>query len=87
MALIRDVEAKGARLEDTLVVNEFIDVFLEELPRLPPEREIQFCIDLILSMQLISIPWYRMALVELKELKDQLEDLLDKGFIRSSISP
>ena len=84
--LIRDVEAKGTRLEDTPIVNEFIDVFSEELPGLPLEREIEFCIDLILGTQPISIPPYRMTTIELKELKDQLQDLLDKGFIKSSTS-
>ena len=47
LALVRDVEATKAKLEDTPVVNKFINAFLEELPRLPPGREIEFCIDLI----------------------------------------
>ena len=87
LAFVKDVEANEGRVENTPIVNEFIDVFPEELPGLPPEREIEFCIDLIPSTQPISIPPYRMALVKLKELKDQLQDLLDKGFIRPSTSP
>ncbi|KAH0669817.1 hypothetical protein KY285_023963 [Solanum tuberosum] len=65
------------------VVNEFP----EDLHRVPPERKIDFEIDLLLDTQPISIPPYRMAPAELKELKEQLKDLLDKGFIRPSISP
>ena len=50
-------------------------------------KEIDFEIDLLPNTQPISIPPYRMAPAELKELKEQLKDLLDKGFIRPSISP
>ncbi|KAH0759938.1 hypothetical protein KY290_023431 [Solanum tuberosum] len=53
----------------------------------PPEREIDFGIDLLPDTRPISIPPYRMAPTELKELKEQLKDLLDKGFIRPSVSP
>ena len=53
----------------------------------PPEREINFRIDLLPDTQHISIPPYRMAPAERKELKVQLKDLLDKSFIRPSISP
>ena len=52
-----------------------------------PEREIDFGIDLLQDSQPISIPLYRMSPAELKELKEQLKYLLDKGFIRPSISP
>ena len=69
------------------VVNEFQDVFSEDLSGIPPEREIEFGIDLLPDTQCISIPPYSMAPVELKELKEQLKDLLDKGFIKPSISP
>ena len=69
------------------MVCEFPNIFPEELPGLPPDREIEFCIDLVLEAQPISIPPYRMALAELKKLKDQLQELLDKGFIRPSTSP
>ena len=70
-----------------LVVKDFLDVFLEELPGLPLDREIEFGIDVPPRIQLISILPYRMALLELRELKVQLQDLLDKGFIRPSTSP
>ncbi|XP_070039495.1 uncharacterized protein [Nicotiana tomentosiformis] len=55
--------------------------------RIPPEREIDFGIDVMPGTQPISIPKYRMAPAELKELKEQLKDLLEKGFIPPSVSP
>ncbi|EOY03208.1 Uncharacterized protein TCM_017838 [Theobroma cacao] len=85
--VVRDTQAKVGNVSQVSVVKEFVDVFPDELPGLPPEREIKFCIDLILDTRPISIPPYRMAPTELKELKDQLEDLLDEGFIRPSVSP
>ena len=69
------------------VIREFPDVFLEELPGLPPYREVDFEIVTIPGAAPISIAPYRMAPTELKELKKQLEELLEKGFIRPSISP
>ncbi|MDE0547697.1 hypothetical protein, partial [Microbacterium sp. C7(2022)] len=84
---VRDVESKSSPIELVPVVAEFPDVFPDELPGVPPEREIDFGIDLLLVTQPISIPPYRMAPVELKELKEQLKDLLEKGFIRPSKSP
>ncbi|KAH0776329.1 hypothetical protein KY290_007740 [Solanum tuberosum] len=66
------------------IVNEFLEVFPNDLPGIPPEREIDFGIDLLPNTQPISIPPYRIASAELKE---QLKDLLDKGFIQPSISP
>ena len=68
-------------------MREFLEVFLDDLPRIPPEQEIDFGIDLLLDTQHISIPPYRMAPTELKKLKAQLRDLLDKGFIQPIISP
>ncbi|KAA0032097.1 putative Retrotransposon protein [Cucumis melo var. makuwa] len=63
------------------------DVFSEELPRVPPHREIDFAIELESDTVPISKDPYRMASTGLKELKVQLQELLDKGFIRSSVSP
>ena len=62
-------------------------MFPEELLGLPPPREIEFSIDVVLDATLASITPYRMAPVELKELKLQLQELLEKGFIRPSVSP
>ncbi|GAA0176025.1 hypothetical protein LIER_29092 [Lithospermum erythrorhizon] len=75
------------RLEDVQVVREFKDVFPEDLPGLPPEREIEFAIEIIPGMAPISLPPYRMAPAELQELQTQLQELLEKGFIRLSVSP
>ncbi|WVZ19293.1 hypothetical protein V8G54_006615 [Vigna mungo] len=69
------------------VVNEFFDVFPEEIPGLPPPREVEFSIDLVSQAGPISIAPYRMAPAELAELKKQIEDLLEKQFIRPSVSP
>ena len=74
------------RLEDILIVRDFPYVFLYKLPSLSPEREVEFTIDLVLGTTPIFKTSYRMAPVELKELKAQLQELLDKGFIRPSVS-
>jgi len=84
---VKDVDSETPSLESVPVVNEYPEVFPDDLPGIPPEREIYFGIDLLPITQPISIPPYRMAPVELKELKEQLKDLLDKGFIQPSISP
>ena len=63
------------------IVRDFIDVFSEELPGMPIDREINFCIDIIPKAQPASKIPYRMATAELKELKIQLQELLDKNFI------
>ncbi|WVZ76416.1 LOW QUALITY PROTEIN: hypothetical protein U9M48_024393 [Paspalum notatum var. saurae] len=69
------------------VVCDFPDVFPEELPGLPPDRDVEFKIDLIPGTAPVSWRPYRMAPDELKELKTQLQEQLDKGFIRPSSSP
>ncbi|XP_024017846.1 uncharacterized protein LOC112090539 [Morus notabilis] len=68
------------------VVDEFTDIFPDELPGLPPDREIEFCIDLVPGTAPISIPPYRMAPAEMKELRTQLEKLAEKGYIRNNSS-
>ncbi|WMV41161.1 hypothetical protein MTR67_034546 [Solanum verrucosum] len=83
---VMDVESKVPSLESVPVVSLFPEVFPDDLPDIPPEREIDFGIDLLPDTQPISIPPYRMAPAELKELKEQLKDLLNKGFIQLSIS-
>jgi len=82
-----EVKGEEMKIEDIPVVREFPDVFLEKLPGLPPQREIDFEIELVPSAQPISKAPYRMAPTELKELKAQLDELLQKGFIRPSASP
>jgi len=69
------------------VVHEFEDVFLDEVPRLPPNREVEFYIDLVPGTSLVSMAPYRMALTELVELKKQIEELIEKQFILPSTSP
>ncbi|KAL5553968.1 hypothetical protein UlMin_041370 [Ulmus minor] len=73
--------------EDVHVVRNFLEVFPEDLPGLPPDREIEFEIELLPGTSPISKAPYRMAPAELKELKEQLQELLDKKFIRPSYSP
>ncbi|RVW70653.1 Retrovirus-related Pol polyprotein from transposon 17.6 [Vitis vinifera] len=75
------------KLEDIPIVREYPDVFPEDLPGLPLEREVEFTIDLVPGTGPMSKAPYRMAPMELKELKVQLQELLDKGFIRPSVSP
>ncbi|XP_047149801.1 uncharacterized protein LOC124821902, partial [Vigna umbellata] len=69
------------------VVDEFPDVFPDEVPGLPTPREVEFTIDLVSTAGPISIAPYRMSPAELAELKKQIEDLMDKKFIRPSASP
>ncbi|XP_017416566.1 uncharacterized protein LOC108327363 [Vigna angularis] len=69
------------------VVDEFPDVFPDEVPGLPPPREVEFTIDLVSTTGPVSIAPYRMSPAELVELKKQIEDLMDKQFIRPSASP
>ncbi|RAL42526.1 hypothetical protein DM860_011144 [Cuscuta australis] len=84
---VRDTRKEGIELKDIRTVCDFPDVFPEELPGVPPPREVEFSIDLLPGTSLISIAPYRMAPTEMKELKAQLQELLDKGFIRPSVSP
>jgi len=69
------------------VVQDFGDVFPEEVPGLPPSREVEFSIDLVPRTGPVSMAPYLMAPVELVELKKQIEDLMEKRFIRPSTSP
>jgi len=69
------------------IVEEYADVFPDEIPELPPSREVDFTIDLILGAGPVSMAPYRMAPAELAELKKQIEDLLEKKFIWPSASP
>ena len=66
------------------LVCEYVDVFPNELPGLPPQRVVDFGIELHLGTSPISMTPHRMAPVELQELRVQLQELLDKGFIRTS---
>ena len=69
------------------MVCKFFEVFPKDLPGIPPDREVEFEIELIPSTACISKAPYQIALAELKELQVQLQEYLDKGFIRPSHSP
>jgi hypothetical protein len=83
----RVYEAIILEIQDIPVVCEFSDVFPEDLPGLPPERDVEFVIELKPGTAPVSRRSYRMPPNELVELKTQLQDLLEKGFIRPSSSP
>jgi hypothetical protein len=74
-------------VEEVPVVNVYPDVFPEELPGMPPDRDVEFVIDLLPSTRPITKRPYRMSVDELEELKKQLKELSDKGYIRPSASP
>ncbi|WMV33162.1 hypothetical protein MTR67_026547, partial [Solanum verrucosum] len=87
LAHIRDVEVESLSIESILVVSEFREVFPNDLPGMPPDRDIDLCINLEPDTRPISIPEYGMATAELRELKAQIQELLDKRLIRPSASP
>ncbi|XP_070047170.1 uncharacterized protein [Nicotiana tomentosiformis] len=84
LAYVRDTTTETPMIDSLPVVREFSDMFPFDLRGMPPDRDIDFTIDLVLGTQPISISLYRMAS---KELKEQLEELLAKGFVRLSVSP
>ncbi|KAA0065422.1 ty3-gypsy retrotransposon protein [Cucumis melo var. makuwa] len=87
LASVVDTREVDVSLSSEPVVRDYLDVFSEELSGLPPHREVEFAIELEPGTVPISRAPYRMAPAELKELKVQLQELLDKGFIRPSVSP
>ncbi|MCI62277.1 enzymatic polyprotein, partial [Trifolium medium] len=74
-------------IEELPVVCEFPDVFPGDVSDVTPEREVEFSIDLVPGTGPISMAPYQMSTSELKELKKQLEELLEKKIIRPSVSP
>nr|GEY75286.1 putative reverse transcriptase domain-containing protein [Tanacetum cinerariifolium] len=87
LATIHDTTSDVPSIHDQPIVFEFPDVFPDELPGIPSVREVEFNIELIPGSEPISKAPYRMDLIELKELKDQLQELLERGSIRPSVSP
>ncbi|CAL2238354.1 unnamed protein product [Prunus armeniaca] len=87
LAHIIDTQGSTLNLEDIPVVCEFSDVFPDDLPGLPPKRETEFTIELLPGTNPIHQAPYRMAPAELRELNTQLQELVDLGFIRPSVSP
>ena len=86
LALILDSKREQVNFENIPVIREFPDVFPEELPGVPPKREVDLSIEVVQGTTPISRAPYRMAPTELKELKTQLQELLNRGFIRPSVS-
>ena len=86
MAHVIDSRVSDVKLEDIPMVKEFSDVFPDDLPGLPPDRDVEFTIDLVSGTTPISMALYMIALLELRELKVQLQELVDKGLIRPSVS-
>lgn len=78
MVAMTDTQQEELRLEGTPIVREFPDI-LDDLPRMPPNREVEFSINPVPSVGLLQGSHW-IALAELKELKKQLHDLLEKGF-------
>ena len=82
-----EVRDSGSRLEDIPIVREFLDIFPEDLSGTTPNREIDFQIELAPGTKPISKAPYKMAPLKLKELKVQMEELVNKGFVRPRTSP
>ncbi|GJR82011.1 putative reverse transcriptase domain-containing protein [Tanacetum coccineum] len=80
-------KSKKKRLEDVPIVRDFPDVSPEDLPGLPPTRQVEFQIDLVPGAAPVARAPYRLAPSEMKELSEQLKELSDKGLIRPSSSP
>ncbi|GKD37651.1 putative reverse transcriptase domain-containing protein [Tanacetum coccineum] len=80
-------ESKEKRLEDVPTVRDFPEVFPEDLPGLPPVRQVEFQIDLVPGAAPVARAPYRLARSKMEELSTQLQELSDKGFIRPSSSP
>nr|GEY39809.1 putative reverse transcriptase domain-containing protein [Tanacetum cinerariifolium] len=80
-------KSKEKRLEDVPIVQDFPEVFPEDLSGILPTRQVEFQIDLLPGATPVARAPYRLAPSEMKELSDQLKELADKGFIRRSSSP
>ncbi|GJS14335.1 reverse transcriptase domain-containing protein [Tanacetum coccineum] len=85
--VLKTVKEDEPKLGDISVVRDFEDVFPEDLSGLPPQRQVEFSIDLVPGATLIAKSPYRLAPSEMQELSGQLQELQDKGFIRQSYSP
>nr|GFB12833.1 putative reverse transcriptase domain-containing protein [Tanacetum cinerariifolium] len=80
-------KSEEKRLEDVPIVREFPKVFSEDMPGMPPARQVEFQIDLVLGAASVARAPYRLAPAEMQELSTQLQELFDRGFIRPSFSP
>ncbi|KAI3715309.1 hypothetical protein L6452_22288 [Arctium lappa] len=85
-AFVVDAKAEKKKMEDVKIVNEFPDVFPDDLPGLPPDRQVEFRIDLILVEVPISCAPYRLVPTEVQKMMTQLQELLEKGYVKPSSS-
>ena len=81
------IENETPKLEDFHVLQKFKDVFPNEIPGIPPKRDIDFTIELVLGVAPVSKTPYRMSTPEMLELKIHLQELLEKKYIWPSVSP
>ncbi|GJU89474.1 putative reverse transcriptase domain-containing protein [Tanacetum coccineum] len=87
LAHVMEKKSKEKRLEDMPIIRNFPKVFPNDLPRLPPPRQVEFQIDLVPGVAPVSLAPYRLAPFEMRKLSVQLQELLEKGFICPSSSP
>ncbi|GJX66737.1 putative reverse transcriptase domain-containing protein [Tanacetum coccineum] len=87
LAYVIEKQKSDKRLEDVPVIHDFPEIFPDDLSGLPPPRQVEFKIDLVPGAAPVARASYRLALSEMKELSEQLKELLEKGFIRPSLSP
>ncbi|XP_076923426.1 uncharacterized protein LOC143585550 [Bidens hawaiensis] len=87
IALVVEKECKEKKISDIPVVRDFLDVFPDDVFRLPPVRQVEFRIDLIPGVNPVAKTSYCLAPFEMQELSSQLQEISDKGFIRPSSSP
>nr|GFC44750.1 reverse transcriptase domain-containing protein [Tanacetum cinerariifolium] len=87
VAQVVEKELAERRLEDVPVICKFLDVFLEDLPGLPPPRQLEFEIELVPGAARVARAPYRLAPSKMKKLAKKLQELSDKGFIQPSSSP
>ncbi|KAI3678392.1 hypothetical protein L6452_37682 [Arctium lappa] len=87
LAYVIDARLEKSKLEDVKIVREFPDIFPDDLPGLPPDRQVEFRIDLVPGAAPIAKAPYRLAPSEMQEMVAQLQELFEKGFIRPSSSP
>ena len=84
--VLEEADNETPRLEEFHVLQEFRDVFLDKVPGLPPKRDINFTFELVPGKAPVSKTPYRVSTPEMLELKMQLQELLEKKYIRLSVS-
>ena len=83
---VMESSSEDTSIANIPVVRDFPEVFPDELPKMPIDKDIEFYIEVVLGTHPISKAPYRMTPIKLKELKTQLQELFDKGFIRPTSS-